>query len=154
MGSTKSISYFMISQNKFQFFPNSDFSCSFSFLTSFLCSLLLYYYYSDTNVVSTLHELVYAILNEGVLIFYDPTLLFSPWKLWFALPTDYHSSDVVQIGDFGILVRSGFSVSKALFFNFLSALMALAGTALVSIMEERRACYSPPLLYVPRAKNA
>ena len=37
----------------------------------------------------------------------------------------------VQVGDFGILVRSGFSVSKALFFNFLSALVALAGTALV-----------------------
>ncbi|CAK9170481.1 unnamed protein product [Ilex paraguariensis] len=37
-----------------------------------------------------------------------------------------------EIGDFGILVRSGFSVSKALFFNFLSALVALAGTALVS----------------------
>ncbi|KAI3731663.1 hypothetical protein L1987_62852 [Smallanthus sonchifolius] len=35
-----------------------------------------------------------------------------------------------EIGDFGILVRSGFSVSKALFFNFLSALVALAGTAL------------------------
>lgn len=37
----------------------------------------------------------------------------------------------VQIGDFGILVRSGFSVAKALFFNFLSALVALAGTAIV-----------------------
>ncbi|XP_024988124.1 IAA-alanine resistance protein 1 isoform X3 [Cynara cardunculus var. scolymus] len=35
-----------------------------------------------------------------------------------------------EIGDFGILVRSGFSVFKALFFNFLSALVALAGTAL------------------------
>ncbi|XP_050234448.1 IAA-alanine resistance protein 1 [Mercurialis annua] len=35
-----------------------------------------------------------------------------------------------EIGDFGILVRSGFSVSKALFFNFLSALAALVGTAL------------------------
>ncbi|THG15695.1 hypothetical protein TEA_021652 [Camellia sinensis var. sinensis] len=35
-----------------------------------------------------------------------------------------------KIGDFGILVRSGFSVSKALFFNFLSALVALVGTAL------------------------
>lgn len=39
----------------------------------------------------------------------------------------------MQIGDFGILVRSGFSVSKALFFNFLSALVALAGTALVCV---------------------
>ncbi|CAK7326865.1 unnamed protein product [Dovyalis caffra] len=35
-----------------------------------------------------------------------------------------------EIGDFGILVRSGFSVPKALFFNFLSALLALAGTVL------------------------
>ncbi|KAL7181056.1 hypothetical protein ACSBR1_040005 [Camellia fascicularis] len=35
-----------------------------------------------------------------------------------------------EIGDFGILVRSSFSVSKAIFFNFLSALVALAGTAL------------------------
>ncbi|KAJ8770684.1 hypothetical protein K2173_021331 [Erythroxylum novogranatense] len=35
-----------------------------------------------------------------------------------------------EVGDFGILVRSGFSVSEALFFNFLSALVALAGTAL------------------------
>lgn len=39
---------------------------------------------------------------------------------------------LLQIGDFGILVRSGFSVPKALFFNFLSALLALAGTAMVS----------------------
>lgn len=38
-----------------------------------------------------------------------------------------------EIGDFGILVRSGFSVSKALLFNFLSALVALAGTALALI---------------------
>ncbi|CAL9171542.1 unnamed protein product [Musa hybrid cultivar] len=35
-----------------------------------------------------------------------------------------------EVGDFGILVRSGFSAPKALFFNFLSALAALAGTAL------------------------
>lgn len=39
----------------------------------------------------------------------------------------------MQVGDFGILVRSGFSVFKALFFNFLSALVALAGTATVRI---------------------
>jgi len=39
-----------------------------------------------------------------------------------------------EIGDFGILVRSGFTVSKALFFNFLSALVALAGTALALVL--------------------
>ncbi|XP_047341641.1 IAA-alanine resistance protein 1 [Impatiens glandulifera] len=41
-----------------------------------------------------------------------------------------------EIGDFGILVRSGFSVGKALFFNFLSALAALAGTALALVMGQ------------------
>ncbi|KAL2650861.1 hypothetical protein R1flu_018989 [Riccia fluitans] len=35
-----------------------------------------------------------------------------------------------EIGDFGILVSSGFGVWKALVFNFLSALVSLAGTAL------------------------
>lgn len=39
-----------------------------------------------------------------------------------------------EVGDFGILVRSGFSVSKALFFNFLSALVALSGTALALLL--------------------
>lgn len=41
-----------------------------------------------------------------------------------------------EIGDFGILVRSGFSISKALFFNFLSALVALAGTALALLVGQ------------------
>ncbi|KAJ9563509.1 hypothetical protein OSB04_008669 [Centaurea solstitialis] len=41
-----------------------------------------------------------------------------------------------EIGDFGILVRSGFSVFKALFFNFLSALVALAGTALALLLGQ------------------
>jgi len=38
-----------------------------------------------------------------------------------------------EVGDFGILVKSGFSVFEALAFNFLSALVALAGTAVALI---------------------
>ncbi|KAL8137951.1 hypothetical protein V2J09_003952 [Rumex salicifolius] len=41
-----------------------------------------------------------------------------------------------EVGDFGILVRSGFSVPKALFFNFLSALAALGGTALALLIGQ------------------
>ncbi|KAM0961038.1 hypothetical protein ACFX2I_020364 [Malus domestica] len=41
-----------------------------------------------------------------------------------------------EVGDFGILVRSGFSVSKALLFNFLSALVALLGTAMALILGQ------------------
>ncbi|KAF5747529.1 IAA-alanine resistance protein 1 [Tripterygium wilfordii] len=39
-----------------------------------------------------------------------------------------------EIGDFGILVRSGFTIPKALLFNFLSALVALVGTALALLL--------------------
>ncbi|XP_050374164.1 IAA-alanine resistance protein 1 [Argentina anserina] len=41
-----------------------------------------------------------------------------------------------EVGDFGILVRSGFSVSKALLFNFLSALVALVGTAMALLIGQ------------------
>jgi hypothetical protein len=53
-------------------------------------------------------------------------------KVWSYFFWWWTSHLFVKVGDFGILVRSGFTVSKALFFNFLSALAALAGTALVS----------------------
>ncbi|GAQ89972.1 ZIP metal ion transporter family [Klebsormidium nitens] len=39
-----------------------------------------------------------------------------------------------EVGDFGILVRAGFSVTKALALNFLSASMAMAGTALALVV--------------------
>ncbi|KAF8021119.1 hypothetical protein BT93_G1522 [Corymbia citriodora subsp. variegata] len=41
-----------------------------------------------------------------------------------------------RVGDFGILVRSGFSVTKALFSNFLSALVALGGTTLALLLGQ------------------
>jgi hypothetical protein len=50
-------------------------------------------------------------------------------------------------------VRSGFTVTKALFFNFLSALVALAGTALVSfcfILSEKEHCCSELNAYCTR----
>ncbi|CAL1373258.1 unnamed protein product [Linum trigynum] len=52
------------------------------------------------------------------------------WEDGLGLSFCLHMSSLKRWVDFGILVRSGFSVSKALFFNFLSALLALDGTAL------------------------
>ncbi|PIP67646.1 MAG: ZIP family metal transporter [Candidatus Omnitrophica bacterium CG22_combo_CG10-13_8_21_14_all_43_16] len=42
-----------------------------------------------------------------------------------------------EIGDFGILVYSGMSVKKALFFNFLSALTAVVGAVIALTLESR-----------------
>eukprot|EP00245_Coleochaete_scutata_P004127 TRINITY_DN16389_c0_g1_i1.p1 TRINITY_DN16389_c0_g1~~TRINITY_DN16389_c0_g1_i1.p1 ORF type:complete len:646 (-),score=155.89 TRINITY_DN16389_c0_g1_i1:334-2271(-) len=39
-----------------------------------------------------------------------------------------------EVGDFGILLRAGFGVFRALAFNFLSALMAMAGTAFALLL--------------------
>ena len=41
-----------------------------------------------------------------------------------------------EIGDFGVLIHSGYTKSRALFLNFLSALTALIGAGLVFIMGE------------------
>jgi len=51
-----------------------------------------------------------------------------------------------EIGDFGILVYSGMSVKKALFFNFLSALTAIVGAVIALILESRIKGFSTYLL--------
>lgn len=44
-----------------------------------------------------------------------------------------------EIGDFGVLLHAGFSKKKALFFNFLSALTAVAGAAITLIIGDAMA---------------
>jgi len=41
-----------------------------------------------------------------------------------------------EIGDFGVLIYSGFSKAKAVFMNFLSALTAVIGTAIALIISQ------------------
>lgn len=52
-----------------------------------------------------------------------------------------------EIGDFGILLRAGYSLKKALFYNFLSALLATLGAVISLIIGPRLGNYS--LLMVP-----
>ncbi len=51
-----------------------------------------------------------------------------------------------EIGDFGVLLHAGYSKKKALFFNFLSALTAVAGTALALLAGESTAAITSFLL--------
>lgn len=39
-----------------------------------------------------------------------------------------------ELGDFGILIQGGFTVSRAIFFNFLSSLLAILGAVLVLLV--------------------
>lgn len=98
---------------------------------------------NETIAVHTSSNLVFGYLNlfsDGVHNFTDGMALGSAFLLhgsvggWsrtlFLLAHELPQ----EVGDFGILVRSGFSASKALFFNFLSALVALVGTALALVL--------------------
>lgn len=51
-----------------------------------------------------------------------------------------------EIGDFGILIYSGMSAKKALFFNFLSALTAVVGAVIALTLESRIKGFSTYLL--------
>lgn len=47
-----------------------------------------------------------------------------------------------EIGDFGVLLYAGFSKKKALFFNFLSALMAMVGAIIGIIFSQHSAVFA------------
>ncbi|MFH1867020.1 MAG: ZIP family metal transporter [Patescibacteria group bacterium] len=51
-----------------------------------------------------------------------------------------------EIGDFTILIHSGFSRGRALFYNFLSALAAVVGAVLILLLEKLSAEILPALL--------
>jgi zinc and cadmium transporter len=51
-----------------------------------------------------------------------------------------------EIGDFGILVHNGLSVGKALFLNFLSALLAVAGVVISLTLGSQMAGYTALLV--------
>ena len=42
-----------------------------------------------------------------------------------------------EIGDFGVLIHAGYSKGKALFLNFLAAILAIIGASLSLLLENR-----------------
>ncbi|KAJ7954478.1 IAA-alanine resistance protein 1 [Quillaja saponaria] len=94
---------------------------------------------NDKEYVQSPTNLVFGYLNlfsDGVHNFTDGMALGSAFLLYGSVGGWSRTLFLLahelpqEVGDFGILVRSGFSIFEALFFNFLSALVALAGTAL------------------------
>ncbi|MFH1655738.1 MAG: ZIP family metal transporter [Candidatus Omnitrophota bacterium] len=51
-----------------------------------------------------------------------------------------------ELGDFGVLVYGGFSKTKALLFNFLSAMLAIAGAVITYLLAGRIEIFSAGLL--------
>lgn len=88
------------------------------------------------ELVSKNHPHPFAIMNllgDGLHNFIDGLVIGSSYLV--NIPTGIATTIAVilheipqEIGDFGVLIHGGFSTSKALFFNFLSALTAIIGT--------------------------
>lgn len=51
-----------------------------------------------------------------------------------------------EIGDFGVLIHGGFSKTKALLFNFISGLMALAGAAMALLVGVKIAGFTQAIV--------
>jgi zinc and cadmium transporter len=51
-----------------------------------------------------------------------------------------------EIGDFGILRQAGFSRARALFYNYLSALLAIAGTVIALLVGDKIESFSAIML--------
>jgi zinc and cadmium transporter len=51
-----------------------------------------------------------------------------------------------EIGDFGILLHAGFTKRRALFFNFLSAMLAMLGTAVALVVGSNLESFSAVML--------
>ncbi|KAK3421411.1 hypothetical protein EUGRSUZ_G02069 [Eucalyptus grandis] len=99
----------------------------------------------EKDLVQSPSNLVFGYLNlfsDGVHNFTDGMALGSAFLLYGSVGGWSRTLFLLahelpqEVGDFGILVRSGFSVSKALFFNFLSALVALGGTTLALLLGQ------------------
>ncbi len=87
--------------------------------------------FAYTNLVGdALHNFIDGIIIAG-------SFLISPHLgITTTLAVIFHEVPQ-EIGDFGVLIQAGFNRTKALIFNFLSALTAFGGTVLILVLESQ-----------------
>ncbi|MCX6790762.1 MAG: ZIP family metal transporter [Candidatus Gribaldobacteria bacterium] len=82
------------------------------------------------------------LVGDGIHNFIDGVLIAASFSLSFPIGLATSLAVILheipqEIGDFGVLVHSGFSVKRALFYNFLSALTAVLGAVLALLIGEK-----------------
>jgi zinc and cadmium transporter len=100
------------------------------------------------------HPFAYSsLIGDGVHNLTDGMLIFA------AFATDFHvglftTAAVIaheipqELGDFGVLIHAGFSRARALFWNFISAVMAMAGALIAYFIGERVESFAPIALTI------
>lgn len=126
-------------------------------LWSFVCFLLIekvLHWRHCHDEECSIHSFGYMnIIGDGVHNFIDGLVIAGAFMT--SIPLGWATTIAIaaheipqEIGDFGVLLHAGFSRQKALFFNFLSALLAMAGAVVgyvLSAQSESIAAYLLPL---------
>lgn len=107
-------------------------------VSTFIIEKIIHWHHAqDANKHKHLHPVTFLTLfGDGVHNFIDGVIIGATYMISFPLGLATTFAVVLheipqEIGNFGVLIHGGFSKSKALFYNFLSALTAVLGTLLV-----------------------
>lgn len=102
----------------------------------------LHWHHSHTTHDEEIHSMVYmTMMGDTLHNFLDGILIaasfMTSWELGVAASVAVILHEIPQeLGNFGVLVHGGWSNSKALFWNFVSALAAFLGAGLVFILQK------------------
>ncbi|MFA6072890.1 MAG: ZIP family metal transporter [Candidatus Woesearchaeota archaeon] len=112
----------------------------FGFLLMFIMEKFIHWHHSKKCETKHGHSHGYSIapinlIGDGIHNFIDGLVIAGSFAVNTAVGISATISIIFhelpqEIADFGVLLYSGFSKKKALFFNFLSAVMAIVGTIL------------------------
>jgi zinc and cadmium transporter len=108
----------------------------------FALERIILWHHSHTEHEEKVHTAAYLVLfGDGLHNFIDGIIIAGSFLV------DVHLGIVTsiavlaheiphEIGDFGVLIHGGWSVKKALWYNFLSALTAIAGAVMVLLVAD------------------
>lgn len=134
---------------------NISFSILAGIAAFFVIEKIIHWHHCHHAMPSEHHIHPFAITNlvgDGVHNFIDGIIIAASYLV--SLPVGIATTIAVilheipqEIGDFGVLIQGGFSKAKAIFFNFITALIAVAGgifALLVSNYTENITLYLVP----------
>ncbi len=102
------------------------------------------------------HLAAMNLLGDGLHNFIDGLMIAASYII--SLPLGIATSAAIvlheipqEMGDFGVLLHSGFTKSKAIVFNLISAAMAIIGTVVGLLLAERSEAFATAILPVTAA---
>lgn len=113
--------------------------------------ILLWHHCHDANChQSTKHVATLNLVGDSIHNFIDGALIAASYQISFfvglttTLAVIFHEIPQ-EIGDFGILLHHQFSVKKAIFYNFFTALFSIFGVFLVFIFDTNFSIFLIPI---------